>query len=189
MPAAALAPDVTLHDVNWGAEGARRYVKLQATHDGFGLARQHAGTWCWAQGAVGVTSVKHFFQVCVTAHRNDGLALGWADDKISTTKHDFLGINSTLSTGAAYLTTGCVYFGTAPLANDSFSAAPRTLNARQCAIGCLLDLAATPARMTVFIEGEPLAVQCEYDFPKDGRAWFSSVSLWSTATTLHSCAV
>ncbi len=26
MPAAALAPDVTRHDVNWGAEGARRHV-------------------------------------------------------------------------------------------------------------------------------------------------------------------
>jgi hypothetical protein len=36
---------------------------------------------------------------------------------------------------------------------------------------------ATPARMTVFVDGEPLAVQCPYDFPKDGRAWFPSVGL------------
>jgi hypothetical protein len=48
---------------------------------------------------------------------------------------------------------------------------------------------ATPARMTVFVDGEPLAVQCEYDFPKDGRAWFPSVALSEAENTLHSCAM
>jgi hypothetical protein len=85
MPAAALAPDVTRHDVNWGAEGARRHASLELTHDGFGLMRNDdtdgfswtqgpVGVatgkhffWRWAQGPVGVTSGKHYFQVCVTA--------------------------------------------------------------------------------------------------------------------------
>ncbi len=57
-----------------------------------------------------------------------------------------------------------------------------------CVVGCVLDLDATPARMTVFVDGEPLAVQCEYDFPKDGRAWFPSVSLSIPDSALHSCA-
>jgi hypothetical protein len=49
---------------------------------------------------------------------------------------------------------------------------------------------ATPARMTVFIDGEPLAVQCEYDFPKDGRAWYPSVGLFHGAhTAVFSCAM
>jgi hypothetical protein len=38
MPAAALARDVMRHDVNWGAEGARRNADLQLTHGGFGLS-------------------------------------------------------------------------------------------------------------------------------------------------------
>ncbi len=52
-----------------------------------------------------------------------------------------------------------------------------------------MDLDATPARMTVFVDGEPLAEQCNYDFPKDGRAWFPTVSLYRTDTALHSCAM
>ncbi len=43
--------------------------------------------------------------------------------------------------------------------------------------------------MTVFVDGAPLAKQCEYDFPKDGRAWFPSVSLHDAHTALHSCAM
>ena len=43
--------------------------------------------------------------------------------------------------------------------------------------------------MTVFVDGEPLAVQCEYDFPEDVDAWFPSVALWETNTALHSCAM
>ncbi len=42
--------------------------------------------------------------------------------------------------------------------------------------------------MTVFVDGKPLAVQCPYEFPKDGRAWFPSVAL-SQRDTLHSCAM
>jgi hypothetical protein len=52
----------------------------------------------------------------------------------------------------------------------------------------MLDLDATPARMTVFVDGEPLAVQCEYGFPKDGRAWFPSVGVFEQSA-LHSCAI
>jgi hypothetical protein len=43
--------------------------------------------------------------------------------------------------------------------------------------------------MTVFVDGEPLAVQCEYDFPKDGRAWFPIVLLQVANAALHSCAM
>jgi len=43
--------------------------------------------------------------------------------------------------------------------------------------------------MTVFVDGEPLSVQCEYDFPKDGRAWFPSVCLYEISSALHSCAM
>ncbi len=66
MPAAALAPDVTRHDVNWGAEGARRDHRLELTHAGYGLAATTNGGNMWAQGPVGVTSGKHFFQVALT---------------------------------------------------------------------------------------------------------------------------
>jgi hypothetical protein len=69
VPAAALAPDVTRHDVNWGAPGARRSAKLTLTHDGFGLACGGGAGWCWSQGPVGVSSGKHYFQVCVTRMR------------------------------------------------------------------------------------------------------------------------
>ncbi len=66
MPAAALAPDVTRHDVNWGAEGARRHRLLVVSDDGSALtlARTVPG-FAWAQGAMGLTSGKHYFSVCV----------------------------------------------------------------------------------------------------------------------------
>jgi hypothetical protein len=81
MPAAALAPDVTRHDVNWGAKGARRHADLQLTHDGFGLTLSETiGKWRWAQG---VTSGKHFFEVCVTAPGGGYLTVGWVDDNVS----------------------------------------------------------------------------------------------------------
>ncbi len=101
-------------------------------------------------------------------------------------ENDYVGRAGTRSAGAAYATHGRLCFGTAPLA-DSFTRAPGSR--RSCCIGCFLDLDATPARMTVFVDGKPLAVQCEYDFPKDGRAWFPSVALWQPETALHSCAI
>jgi hypothetical protein len=188
IPAAALAPDVTRHDVNWGAEGARRHDVLQLTHDGHGLTcGVSEGSNRWAQGPIGVSSGKHYFQVCVSNPAADGnVNVGWVDDKFS------LGRNGS---GASYLLRGsiwCINFGTAPMRVATLLvslsvAAPR--NIRSCVVGCLLDMAATPARMTVFVDGEPLAVQCPYDFPKDGRAWFPSVSLCQDGTALHSCAM
>jgi hypothetical protein len=67
VPATALAPDVTRHDVNWGAEGARRHTEVAASNDGSALTLPNgpAGD-AWAQGAVGVKSGKHFFSVTVT---------------------------------------------------------------------------------------------------------------------------
>ncbi len=79
MPAAALAPDVTRHDVNWGAEGARRNDKLELTHGGFGLNRAKTDMHVWAQGATGVRSGKHFFSITVTKTNPDssGVFIGW----------------------------------------------------------------------------------------------------------------
>jgi hypothetical protein len=188
IPAAALAPDVTRHDVKWGAEGARRRDKLHPTHGGYGLALEVPFADSWAQGPVGVTSGKHFFQVSVTAPGRVNLAfVGWLDDKVSLTETDWVGSPSTQASGAAYYVGGRIWFGTAPLTAPSSSDAPA--NKRPCVVGCLLDLDATPARMTVFVDGVPLAAQCEYDFPKDGRAWFPSVCVSEVSTALHSCAI
>jgi hypothetical protein len=186
MPPAALAPDVTCHDVNWGADGARRHAELQLTHDGYGLSRgQGIGDFWWAQSATGATSGKHFFQVCVTEPSGGDIVTGWVDAKLSFSNNDGVGVEGTNSAGAAFDTFGGFAFGTAPLSTSSYIAAPA--HKRPCVVGCLLDLAATPARMTVFVDGEPLAVQCEYDFPQDGRAWYPSVSLCAAGTALHSC--
>jgi hypothetical protein len=187
IPAAAMAADVMRHDVNWGAEGARRQSELQVTHGGFGLLCSEPGTWRWTQGPVGVTAGTHYFQVCVTVPgfaRN--IMLGFADDKLSVTEHDFIGKIGTNSSGEVYQSSGRYWFGTAP-GDDSCVDAPK--HQRPCVIGGFLDLDATPARMTVFVDGEPLAVQCDYDFPKDGRAWFPSVAVCEPDTAVHSCAM
>jgi hypothetical protein len=188
MPAVALAPDVTRHDVNWDADGARRDGKLRPSHGGFGLVCSATtnNQRRWAQGPVGVTRGKHYFQVIVIG-RASWTSVGWVDDKIRVAEDDSVGKQGTNATGAVFLTTGIINFGTAPLDSSSFVAAPS--HERQCAIGCLLDMDATPARMTVFVDGFPLAVQCEYDFPKDGRAWFPSVSILYFDSALHSCAM
>jgi hypothetical protein len=67
LPEAALAPDVTRHDVNWGAKGTRRNEDLAVSRDGSALTltRDIFG-WAWAQGAVGVKRGKHWFSVTVT---------------------------------------------------------------------------------------------------------------------------
>jgi hypothetical protein len=131
MPPAALAPDVTRHDVNWGAEGARRHedlqlatthgrcaaadAELELTHDGcrlmlsFGRA---VSELCWAQGAVGVTCGKHFFQVSVTTARGGNLLAGWIDDKISTQASVRLSSQRAAS-GAAYRANGELRHGAA----------------------------------------------------------------------------
>jgi hypothetical protein len=89
VPAAALAPDVTRHDVDWGAEGAPKHNML-LTHGGYGLARDESVNRCWwAQGAPGVTSGKHFFQVSVTAPGDGGVIIGFVDDKLSRVEGDF----------------------------------------------------------------------------------------------------
>jgi hypothetical protein len=183
VPAAALARDVTRHDVNWGAEGARRHKELQPTHGGFGLAARSAGGW-WAQGPNGATSGKHFFQVSVTSQGGYDFKVGFVDAKISTAGFDAVSWRDSSASGATFYARGHYSFG--PSANAHMSSAPPAI-LRPCAVGCMLDMDATPARMTVFVDGDPLEVQCRYDFPKDGRAWFPSVALYSPDTTLLSC--
>jgi hypothetical protein len=200
MPAAALAPDVTRHDVNWGAEGARRNARLQHTHNGSGLRLSDSSAMlAWAQGPVGVTNGKHYFQVCVTEHGNDNrVTVGWVDDKISLLEYenDCVGQLGTLgsgagthSSGAAACALGCLYFGTAQLSATTGVWFADAFNRKQCVVGCLLDVDATPARMAIFVDGEPLAAQCQYDFPKDGRAWFPSVALGYGRSAVHSCSM
>jgi hypothetical protein len=187
VPAAALAPDVTRHDVNWGAEGARRHADLQLAHGGFGLVHDGEVGSFWAQGPVGVTRGKHFFEVCVAAPSDANSFVGFVDDKIATDRHDHVAYVNTKSTGAAYHASGLYHFGSPPLLATSGTLNPNSH--RPCVVGCLLNLDATPARMAVFLDGEPLAVQCDYDFPKDGRAWYPSVSLFASGTALRSCAI
>ncbi len=52
-----------------------------------------------------------------------------------------------------------------------------------CTVGCLLD--ADAGTMTVFVNGLPLAVQCEYRFPTN-REWYPSVGLTFENDALHS---
>jgi hypothetical protein len=208
-PVPAIAAQVTRHDVNWGAEGARRHAYLQLTHDGSGLRWQRSETavlgagaggnrwanreWYSAQGPVGVTSGRHYFQMRITVPGR--IFVGWVDNKLSVVPsddhwvmNDRVGMSGTHSSGAAYwleLDYGGFWFGTAHIVGRGDAPA----NKRPCVVGCLLDLDATPARMTVFVDGEPLAVQCPYDFPTDGRAWFPTVSLGDQRTALHSCAM
>ncbi len=67
---------------------------------------------------------------------------------------------------------GSFDFGTAPLTSDQRKGVPEV--PCPCTVGCLLDLDA--CAMTVFVDGEPLAKQCEYTFPTD-REWAPSVGL------------
>ncbi len=173
MPAAALAPDVTRHDVDWGAEGARRNQHLAVSRGGFALAlsRQPSG-FAWAQGAVGVTSGKHFFSVIVT---QSTFMMGWVDRALRTEDGSELGPGFPNSvSGATFALCGAFHFGTAPLSAHQCKEVPSV--ECPCTIGCLLD--ADAGAMTVFVDGEPLAQQCEYDFPKDDREWAPSVALY-----------
>jgi hypothetical protein len=77
---------------------------------------------------------------------------------------------------------GCFCFGTAPLSRDQYKAVPKV--PCPCTVGCLLNLDA--GAMTVFVDGEPLAEQCEFTFPTDGREWFPSVALAYTDDALFS---
>jgi hypothetical protein len=177
MPAAALAPDVTRHDVNWGAEGARRHALLRATHGGFGLTRndgQHEfPAVCWAQGPVGATSGKHYFQVSITMGCN--VSVGWVDGKLrfDHDEENGPGDANSAASGATLQLNGCFLFSTAPISKDQLKCAPSV--ECPCAFGCLLDVDA--GAMTVFADGEALPVQCNYTFPMDGRAWYPSVAL------------
>jgi hypothetical protein len=82
VPAAALAPDVTRHDVDWGGDGARRHVWMQPTLNGLGILRAASDPLpVWAQGPVGVTSGRHFFAVAVVKVAT--VDVGWVDCGIS----------------------------------------------------------------------------------------------------------
>jgi hypothetical protein len=188
MPAAALAPDVTRHDVNWGAEGARRHKKLVVSSDGSALSHSQQYGFAWAQGAVGVRSGKHLFSVTVTRINHGYVKVGWVDRALRTDQDERddngPGYKDSLASGATLMLNGCICFGTAPLSRDQRMQVP-SVNC-PCTVGCLLD--ADVGAMTVFVDGEPLAQQCEYKFPTD-REWYPSVSLWNKDDALHSNAV
>ncbi len=179
VPAAALAPDVTRHDVNWGAEGARCHENLVVSNDGFALTLgrdlRDVRAYAWAQGAVGVMSGKHWFSVSITRSRDRELKIGWVDRALRFDDHRETGPGnwSSAASGATLVLFGRFDFGTAPLARDqceevSKATCPGT-------VGCLLD--ADAGAMTVFVNGEPLEEQCEYQFPTDRREWAPTVGL------------
>jgi hypothetical protein len=182
LPAAALAPDVTRHDVNWGAEGARRHELLVMSADGSTLT--HTGrliTWKWAQGAVGVTRGKHWFSVTVTRCTGGYVKVGWVDRALTFDANDEwapaeLGpgwSTNSRASGAVFMPAGYFYFGTAPLSRNLYTQVPAVKC--PCTVGCLLD--ADAGAMTVFVNGKPLKQQCAYKFPNDGREWAPSVGL------------
>ncbi len=186
MPAAALAPDVTRHDVNWGAEGARRDGGLVMSSDGSELTLTREGpAYAWAQGAVGVTSGKHWFSVSVAQNTNNLVRIGWVDRALRTDDGEYgAGRTTSRASGAVFELRGAFHFGTAPLAVNQFTRVPEV--ACPCSVGCLLD--ADAGAMTVFVNGEPLAQQCEYTFPTD-REWYPSVGLFCLSDALFSNAV
>jgi hypothetical protein len=200
VPAAALAPDVTRHDVNWGAEGARRHEGFAVSGGGSALMLIGAPpSLAWAQGAVGVTSGKHYFQVCITQSTDDRARVGWVDRALRTQNLDELGPGNAHSTasGAVVLPLGffffgklplslsqckaVAYFGTAPLSTDQSDEVPEVTC--PCTVGCLLD--ADAGAMTVFVNGEALEHQCDYKFPTD-REWAPTVALWDKDDALFS---
>jgi hypothetical protein len=163
LPAAALAPDVTRHDVNWGAEGARRHKNLAVSGDGSALSLDDDLVgYAWAQGAVGVTRGKHFFSVSVTQSTFGEARVGWSTARSPP--------EARAASGATFSPRGYVRFGSAPPSADQFEPKVQC----PCTVGCLFDTDA--GAMTVFVDGEPLAQQCEYRFPTD-REWLPSVAL------------
>jgi hypothetical protein len=88
IPAAALAPDVTRHDVNWGAEGVRLQSLIAVSDDGATfllneLAEATPDAYVWAQSAVRVSRGKHWFAVCVKWSAYGSVKIGWLDDATS----------------------------------------------------------------------------------------------------------
>jgi hypothetical protein len=184
VPAAALAPDVERHDVNWGAEGARRHEDLAVSEDGSALSLTRAFFgYAWAQGAVGVTRGKHWFSVSVSHSGRGDLKVGWVDRALRT--DDCLdwgpGFRRSPASGATLTLFRGFRFGTAPLLAEQSKSAPKV--ACPCTVGCLLD--ADAGAMTVFVNGEALEQQCEYKFPAD-REWYPTVGLYSDNDALFS---
>jgi hypothetical protein len=187
MPAAALAPDVTRHDVNWGAEGAHRHEALVVSGGGSALTlTRNLRSYTWAQGPVGVTRGKHWFSVTVTRSHGGYTKVGWVDRALQTDESGFgPGDAESSASGAVLMSRGRFDFGTAPLSGIiQYTDVPEV--ACPCTIGCLLD--ADAGAMTVFVDGEPLEQQCEYTFPTD-REWAPSVALGNETDALFSSAV
>jgi hypothetical protein len=189
LPEAALAPDVTRHDVNWGAKGARRHKDLAVSRDGSALTLMRTPTsWVWAQSAVGVMSGKHWFSVTVTQSPDGFLQVGMVDRKLRVSDDSDTGpgdCNSRAS-GATFMPRGLLSFGTAPIADSKLWYIFVRKVKCPCNVGCLLD--ADAGAMTVFVNGKPLKQQCEYTFPT-AREWYPSVGLGFKDDALFSSAV
>jgi hypothetical protein len=188
MPAAALAPDVTRHDVNWGAEGARRHEYLVVSGDGSALAlpmKRDLYGFAWAQSAVGVMSGKHWFSVSVTKSTGGWVKIGWVDRALQADgdSESGPGFKSSRASGAMFMLDG--RFFSAALLGDQEKQVPEV--ECPCTVGCLLD--ADAGTMTVFVDGNRLTAQCEYTFPTDGREWAPSVGLGCKNDALFSNAV
>jgi hypothetical protein len=118
--------------------------------------------------------------------------VGWVDRELRTDSSfgasgfDFgAGDRGSSASGATFALWGIFGFGTAPLSGHQHKYLPSV--ECPCTVGCLLDAGA--GAMTVFVDGEPLAQQCEYTFPTDGREWAPTVGLCYDGDALFSSAV
>jgi hypothetical protein len=190
IPALAMNGDVTRHDVNWSAEGARNDLGSRGlTHRGFGLnAEAHATTWIrWAVSPTTMHRGRHWWSVAVTVMGARGwMFIGVSDGNLQRAAYDHPGNGGTHSSGSVYAPAGMHLFGTAPSATTRVQA-PQVR--RRCLIGVFLDLDANPPRLVVFVDGEPLAAQSPYDFPSEKGPWRWCVGVAEPHTALHSNSV
>jgi hypothetical protein len=169
MPAVALMPDVTRHDVNWRAEGVHHHESI-VSEDGTQLTlTEDFSTPVWAQAAVGVTSGKHWFSV--TATKIGWITIGWTERGLRT---DCLHYGPELMW---YETKNGRISPSNRMFIDGILDSPCEIWRQEnplFTIGCLLDLDA--GIMTVFADDMLFDNQPCYEFRAD-REWFPTVGM------------
>jgi hypothetical protein len=188
MPAAALAPDVTRHDVDWGAEGVVLHPSLTVLLGGFGLQRGPTALFAVAVGAEPVSSGKHVFSVTLAAV-GGSLHIGWSNGCLRPNGWDHIGAHDapSHSAGATYSTNGGQFYTSAPNGIQTAVEVPR--HGALCTVAVLLDLDANPGRMTVFVDGEALPEQSDFRFEPSAGPWRPTVALLSVGDAVFSNAL
>lgn len=182
MPPAALAPNVTRHDVNWGAEGAYCHEYLQLTHNGFGLKSNEPTNYeiiPWVQSPVGVTSGKHWFSVTIIQIDStmgcNGVKIGWIgrtvqygdpepDDEI----------------GMMFMVRGLSNFETIPRKKTLMYHLPESAS---CTIACLFDL--DTGVMMAFVDGQLVETYSGPRLPRNSKL-FPTVAMGVGCNELYS---